>query len=221
MGYLILLLLFFFFLFTPLLLPFLVVLGLFLLIFIPFKFAFNSIAVLLNAPGQIYQIATNKILRKNHALEHATINVLEEKFGKGFFYSGMAQEEGYFIRGRANPWDVEEAAREGLIRLQRGEKELAVHSRCGTTILVFNIISSIVFLTILFGFGAFTLIHVILAILLANLVGPYLGIFFQKWLTTSSRVEDMIIRGVENRSPQGIMDPSWFFIRTAVLRTLN
>lgn len=221
MGFFLLLLLLMVILFPPLIFPLLVMLGVFLLVFIPFKFAFNSIVILLSAPGQIYQIATNKLLRKNHALEHATINVLEEKYGRGLFFSGLAKENGFFIRGQANPLEVEEAAREGLIRLQQGEENLAIHTRCGTTILVVNLLSSMVFLVILFGLGAFSLLYVIMAVLLANLVGPSLGVSFQRWLTTSAKVRDMVIKGVENRSPKGIPSPGWFFIHTAFLRTLN
>ncbi len=221
MGFALLMFLLLIILFPPLIFPLLVMFGVFLLVFIPFKFAFNSIVILLSAPGQIFQIATNKILRKNHALEHATINVLEEKYGRGLFFSGLAREDGFFIRGSANPIEVEEAAREGLLRLQRGEKNLAVHTRCGTTILVVNLLSSIVFLAILFGLGAFSLLYVILAILLANLAGPSLGVFFQRLFTTSPKVKGMVIKGVESRSPQGVPSPGWFFINTAFLRTLK
>ncbi len=221
MGYLFLFFLLLLIIFPPLLLPLLFMLGLFLLVFIPFKFAFNSIVVLFNAPGQIYQIATNRQLRKNHALEHATINVLEEKFGRGLFYSGLARENGFFIRAQFSPLEVEEAAREGLLRLQQGEENLATHARCGTTILVINLFSSLLFLVILFGMGVFSLLYVIIALLLANLAGPTLSIYFQKWLTTSARVGDIVIRGVENRSPQGVPAPGWFFIHTALLRTLK
>jgi len=134
MAFWLFLALFMFFFFPAFLLPFLTFIGIILLILIPFRLALNSIVLLLNAPGQIYSIATNKRLRKNHALEHATINVLEERYGQGMFYSGMAQENGFFIRGRGDIWEVEEAAREGLFRLQQGEENLAVHNRCGTTI---------------------------------------------------------------------------------------
>ena len=220
MAFWLLLGLIFLFFFPAFFLPVLVVLGFIILLLLPFRFALHSIFLLLQAPGQIYQIAINKKLRKNHALEHATINLLEGKFGKGLFFSGLARENGFFIRGNGSPWEIEEAANEGLIRLQQGEKDLAIHSRCGTTILAVNLIVALFFLLFLFGFRVFSILNVFLAIILANLVGPYLGLLFQRYLTTSPQVGDVVIRGVESRSPNNMPSPNWFFVHTSFLKTL-
>ena len=51
------------------------------LFFLPFHFAFYSIFNIFTIPLQLIKIAFNKRLRANHALEHATINVIEERLG--------------------------------------------------------------------------------------------------------------------------------------------
>ncbi|WP_408954399.1 DUF6391 domain-containing protein [Natroniella sp. ANB-PHB2] len=161
-------------------------------IFIPYKFTIDSVITLLLAPKQIIKIATNSRLRQNHALEHATINVLEEKFGCQSL-SGLAKEDGFYINGVVNPRFIEQAAQEGLARLQQGEVGLVVHRRCGTSIAVANILASVIFLFLLIQTGYFNILYVLLAIVVANLVGPVLGVMVQKRLTTSTKVDEVII----------------------------
>ena len=168
----------------------------FSLVLIPFQFTFQSLVNIMTVPRQIYEIATNERLRSNHALEHATINAIEERFGPQRL-AGMAREDGFLIRGAGDPSLVEAYARQGLERLRQGEANLAIHDRCGTSIASANVISSIVFLALLFQTGLFTLWNVILAMLIANLTGPLLGRLVQKLLTTSPHVENVEIMGVE------------------------
>ncbi len=186
---LILLLIFFFpFLFWPFLL--------FLLLLIPLKLTMASLGTLLVAPGQLLRIARNPSLRKNHALEHATINVLEERFNYHQL-AGYAEDEGFFIMGLQSPEQVEMAAREGLKRLKNGERELVIHDRCGTTITAANLASAVLFLLLLFLSGMFTLWTMLAAVVLANFVGPALGRFMQKNITTSAEVDEVEIIGAE------------------------
>ncbi len=168
---------------------------LFLIFLIPFKFTLNSLMSIFSVPGELYRIAKNPELRKNHALEHATINVLEELFPyEGL--AGYAEEEGFYIIGVKDISRVEKAAREGLKRLQKGEKNLVIHDRCGTTITAANLASAVIFIVLLFTTGYFTIWTMLFAMLLANLTGPFLGKFLQFHVTTSSEVETMQIRSV-------------------------
>lgn len=190
------------------------------LLLLPFSFTLHSFFSLLTIPGQLWQIATNRRLRINHALEHATINVIEEHFGPQQLM-GFAREDGFFIKGPAQPHIIEEAARVGLRRLQRGESHLALHRRCGTSMAAANFLASVVFLGLLLATQQFTLVNVILAMLSANLAGPLLGEWLQRYFTTSADVGDMEIVGVEYRVPGfgffplslGVI-PTEFFVRT-------
>jgi len=166
------------------------------LLFIPVWVAAWSLAAALTAPAQFLAVATNKRLRRNHALEHATINVLEERFGPHRL-AGLAREDGFIIKGWGDPKAIRLAAEEGLARLKRGEKDLAVHDRCGTSWASANFVTAVVFLVLLFGLGRFSLANVILVMLLANLGGPVLGRLFQRYVTTSTDVEDLFITGFE------------------------
>ncbi len=221
MGFLLAFLLLFIFFFPALIMPLILFLSVIFLIYIPFKFTFNSLAILVQAPGQIYHIATNPALRKNHALEHATINVLEERYGRGLPLAGYAEKNGFFIKGWINSWEVEDAAREGLRRLQQGENKLAIHQRCGSTLLVANLVASILFLVFLFMTGIFNFIYLLFALILANIVGSPLGVIMQRYLTTSTNVDGLYVKSIEVSSPRNIPYDMWFFVRTAQLRTVE
>ena len=162
------------------------------LVILPLWLAATSLAGALSAPGRFLAVATNRRLRQNHALEHATLNVLEERAGPPRL-QGLSREEGFALRGFADPDEVRSAAEEGLARLKSGETGLAIHSRCGTTIAAANLASSLIFLVALLGLGRLSLLTVVLAMVLANLTGPLFGRFFQRFLTTSADVRDVFI----------------------------
>lgn len=198
----------------------LILVFLFNLLLIPFGFTVRSMLNLLTVPGQLVRVAFNPNLRKNHALEHATINVIEEHFGPRQL-SGYATEEGFYILGVIAPNILDAAARAGHGRLLAGEKELAVHRRCGTTIAAANFISSAAFLGLLLATRHFTFFNVVVALAIANLTGPLLGTILQKHVTTSWDVRDREIVGVEYDWEQPVSFFSgWiraqqrFFVRT-------
>ncbi len=74
-------------------------------------------------------------IRRNHGLEHATINVLSEIFPyrplAGYSYPG-----GFFILGDVPTEHLREAATEALTRMNNGERHLAIHPNCGTNYVV-------------------------------------------------------------------------------------
>ncbi|MCK8823617.1 DUF6391 domain-containing protein [Fuchsiella alkaliacetigena] len=222
--YILLLILLLGFLFPPLLLPFFSLIFL-IILFIPYKYTFDSIVTLLVAPKQIIKIAFNPDLRRNHALEHATINVIEELYGPQQL-AGMAKEDGFYIMGRVNPVLVKEAAQEGLSRLQSGEKDLVIHNRCGTSLAVAKLVSSLTFLFLLFQTGNFTILYVVIAILASNLLGPIIGKQVQFLFTTSVDVKGMVISNVYYEKEAGgvlgwvaVRQPQKLFIKTDKLRT--
>ncbi len=73
--------------------------------------------------------------RRNHALEHATIHLLSEKF-PGRRMGGHSNPTGFFLIGDLPTENVREAVTEALARLQNGEKQLAIHPGCGTNYIV-------------------------------------------------------------------------------------
>ncbi|MFW5787958.1 MAG: DUF6391 domain-containing protein [Bacillota bacterium] len=190
MGLLFLLLILAFF-FPVLLYPLVIFLGLFLL-FIPIKFTIDSFFNIFFIPRQIYQIATNSRLRKNHALEHATVNVLEKDFGYNRL-SGYATENGFYIIGAQDINYVLQGAKQGLQLMRNGQGELAIHDHCGTSRIVANFVSAIIFIVLLVTTGQFSIFNIIIALLLAHMISPVLGKFVQRNFTTTPDVEEMEI----------------------------
>lgn len=172
------------------------------LFLLPMWLAAWSLAEALRLPGQFLAIAYNRRLRRNHALEHATINVLEERMGPQRL-AGLAREDGFWLKGYGDPAVIREAAEEGLARLKRGDASLAVHDRCGTSRAAANLVTTLVLFVLLLGFGRFSLVNVLLAVVAANLGGPLLGRLFQRFVTTSVDVQDVFIVGFECRAAAG------------------
>jgi len=74
-------------------------------------------------------------VRKNHALEHATLHVLDEKVTKRQM-AGFSDAGGFWIIGDVTTKVLRESAKQALERLQEGEHELAMHANCGSNMLV-------------------------------------------------------------------------------------
>lgn len=193
---------------------------LFLLILLPFKFTIDSLVNILYIPGQMYKIATNKKLRKNHSIEHATVNILERQYGYRNL-AGYAEENGFYIMGVQYPDQVFEAAKLGLSALKSGRSDLAIHKRCGTSITAANLISSILFLVLLFVTRTFSIFNMIVALIFANLAGPWLGTYLQKYLTTYAEVGEVEISGVRWAENQQWGRAAKIFIETKSIPYLN
>src|SRR3989304_10578610 len=75
-------------------------------------------------------------VRRNPALEHATISILLSRHGPNIRVRGRAAPDGFYIYGDIPTETLRELAHEGLARLQRGESHLAVSPLCGTHLAV-------------------------------------------------------------------------------------
>lgn len=73
-------------------------------------------------------------IRRNHALEHATIHVLSRRFPKKNLI-GRSDSSGFYIYGNITTAELQEAVHEALVRLHRGERRLAIHPNCGTNLV--------------------------------------------------------------------------------------
>jgi hypothetical protein len=75
-------------------------------------------------------------IRRNHALEHATIHMLTAKH-RGFNAQGNAAHNGFYLNlyGDLPEEAVVAAVEEAYQRLKGGEHHLAVHPNCGTALL--------------------------------------------------------------------------------------
>lgn len=80
-------------------------------------------------------------VRKNHALEHATLQVLAEKKTPSSRLFGYSDMNGFWIVGKVNTEALGAAVQEALLRLQKGERNLAIHPNCGTNLAASGLIA--------------------------------------------------------------------------------
>jgi Domain of unknown function (DUF6391) len=180
---------------------FFVILFLFLL---PILFSLQAVGSLFVYPKQLRAIFGNKILRRNHALEHATIVVMMER-EPGRKLNGFSTDDGFFVQGVRSISEVESAAREAMRRLQSGEKRLAIHRNCGTTIVAANLLAAIFFLVTLGVFLYLSVGNLYLMILgsvvLAFALRIPLSLMLQRFITTDADLKNAEVGWVEPAQP--------------------
>ncbi|MEE8346500.1 MAG: DUF6391 domain-containing protein, partial [Dehalococcoidia bacterium] len=137
-------------------------------------------------------------VRRNHALEHATVSILLSRHGPHTRVIGRAAADGFYIYGDIPTEALEEFAQEGLARLQRGESHLAVSPLCGTNLAVAGLMAG---LASLFAMGRRTRLEglpgALMAAMVAVLAAQPLGRLVQKHVTTSPELDGIRIVSVE------------------------
>ena len=180
---------------------FVFVLFLFLL---PILYSLHAVGSMFMYPRQLKNVFGNRILRRNHALEHATIVVMMER-EPGRRLNGFSTDDGFFVQGVRSTEEVDSAAREALRRLRAGEKKLAIHRNCGTTIVAANLLAAVFFLVAL-GVGLYLGWDVYLLILggvvLSLLLRVPLSLFLQRFVTTDADLSNAEVGWVEPAKPQ-------------------
>ena len=130
-------------------------------------------------------------VRRNHALEHATISVLANKLGHDIRLVGRATRNGFYLYGDVPGDRVRESTIEALHRLRQGESYLAVSPMCGTNLAVAGILAGVSSLLALGNRSRLErLPNVLLASMSAVLVAQPLGRLVQKHVTTSPDLSD-------------------------------
>ena len=174
------------------------------LFLLPILFSLQAVGSLFVYPRQLKAVLGNRMLRRNHALEHATIVVMMER-EPGRRLNGFSTEEGFFVQGVRSLEEVESAAREALGRLRGGEKGLAVHRNCGTTIVAANLLAAVFFLVALgvgIAVGGQWLYALILGgVLLAFVLRVPLSLFLQRFVTTDADLSNAEVGWVEPANP--------------------
>jgi hypothetical protein len=180
---------------------FLFVLFLFML---PILYSLRAVGSLFVYPRQLKNMFGNRILRRNHALEHATIAVMMEK-EPGRKFNGFSTDDGFFVQGVRSIGEVDSAAREAIRRLRAGERKLAVHRNCGTTIVAANLLATVFFLGALvlglyLGWDVYLLI--LGGIVLSLLLRVPLSLFLQRFVTTNADLSNAEVGWVEPVKPR-------------------
>jgi len=161
----------------------------------------------------IFDLPLLSRVRRNHALEHATIHVLSERHSH-LRLAGRSSFGGFAIYGNVPTDAVMAAAQEGLRRLQAGRWQMAIHPNCGSNLAVSGILA---------GAGAFLalgslnrkpkswidrLSRLPFACTLAMLgivLGRPLGSYLQARVTTQPDVGDLRITDITRQVRAGIL----------------
>ncbi|HEM61478.1 MAG TPA: hypothetical protein ENO24_04235 [Chloroflexi bacterium] len=136
-------------------------------------------------------------VRRNHAVEHATMHLLAARLP---YLNAVARTapDGFYVYGRVPTQTLADTAAEALGRLQSGETELAIHPRCGTNLVVAGFLAGLAaFLAMSRSKSRLSnLPRMLLAAMMGVIVAQPLGLVVQERLTTSNDVASLTIGGV-------------------------
>ena len=136
------------------------------------------------------RVALMENVRRNHAIEHATVTLLLER-GARAPMGGYSIGPGFVIWSRASEDEVALAARDALYLLKAGDSELAISPYCGTNIVAFALVGALaakIFSGQKKSFWS-TVRGVAAALVAATLLGRPLGRLLQRHFTTLPHVE--------------------------------
>ena len=137
-------------------------------------------------------------VRRNHALEHATIHILNQR---NYKLSGRSGAGGFILLGDVPTEQVESAAIEALRRMKAGERKLAIHPNCGTNLVTTAFLATAVAFLGFAGRGLRrswerfpTMMVAMMAVVLLSMP---LGLSLQKHFTTEGDLGDMELVSVK------------------------
>lgn len=161
----------------------------------------------MSAKSQILEWGPFARVRRNHALEHATLQVMAET-NPHLRMAGYSDMRGFWLIGESDTAEIEAAAHQALARLNNGEAGLAVHPNCGTNLVTTGFLAGALAWLGMLGVGRgsrdrverlpMVITLVTMGILAAQPLGPYL----QAHVTTDAATQGMGIVSIE-RSKRG------------------
>lgn len=148
-------------------------------------------------------------VRRNHGLEHATLHVLARQYPRTSM-AGYSNTGGYWIIGDVSTEAVANAAAEALLRMNQGERNLAVHPNCGTNFVTSGALAGVAGAAAMFGSGprwkdrferlSLAALFATVALILAQPLGNLL----QARFTTSGEPRGMQIVRIESNARRGV-----------------
>ena len=143
-------------------------------------------------------------VRRNHALEHATLQVMAER-NPSIRAAGYSDAGGFWLMGDLDTAEIEQGVTLALARLHNGEQSLAIHPHCGTNLVTSSFLAGSLGFMGMLGAGRswrdrmerwpLVITLVTLGLVLAQPLGPFL----QARVTTSPSAEGVRVVRVERR----------------------
>ena len=158
-----------------------------------------------------YQITLGAPVRENHALEHATIVMLSQRYPDVRF-SGVSFASGFFVFGDVPSEAVRPAAEQALARLRGDQPELAIHERCGTNLAVTGMLtafSAMLVARMRKPYNSFN--NIMLATTASIIAGRPLGLLVQRYVTTRTPASNFRIGEVKRMM---VLGAPAHFVRT-------
>jgi len=155
------------------------------------------------------QPSNNKIhdllqqIRRNHALEHATVHLLSQRF-PDIALIGRSDNKGFFIFGDVPSDVLHNVVDEALNRLRNGEHQLAIHPNCGTNLVTSATLAG--FASFLSLFGSKNegwrkrferLPYAIMLTVVALLIAQPLGSVLQRRYTTTTDLGALSVHSIQ------------------------
>jgi hypothetical protein len=141
-------------------------------------------------------------IRRNHALEHATLQVLAKR-NPTYRMAGYSDPKGFWMMGDVPTEEVADAVAEALLRLEGGESTLAIHPNCGTNFVAAGMLAGTLAWVAMLGSEGdwkrrlerwpILISLVTLGMILAQPLGPYL----QARITTAAAPRGMRVAGIQ------------------------
>lgn len=141
--------------------------------------------------------------RRNHALEHATLKLLEE-FYPGTKMAGISNPKGFFLFADLPTEVVTDAVLKAQKRLAAGENDLAIHPRCGTNLITSSLLAAATAWLLLYGSSGtrkpkwynylFAISFAIPVYIFSEPLGPRM----QKLITTNPDLGEISVKLVES-----------------------
>ena len=140
------------------------------------------------------------LVRRNHGLEHATLNLLSKRQPGSF--AGYSDAKGIWIIGNVSTDLLLETAQEALKRMNNGEHGLAIHPYCGTNFVTTGVIAGT--LAWLFSLGKANSFSkkldrwstLVLAVTAGAVLAHSLGPKMQEKVTTSGVPGSLVIKQI-------------------------
>lgn len=134
--------------------------------------------------------------RQHHAIEHAALTLLGRRV-PGRRYAGLSDPLGFTVVGNFDQAQVQKAVSDGMLRLQAGESQLAIHPNCGTNLLTTGVLAATAATLARVGTrDAFTqFVRTLVFVLPAILIAQPLGFRLQQ-RTTLPEISDRWMVGV-------------------------
>jgi hypothetical protein len=153
---------------------------------------------------RLLEIPVISRIRRNHGLEHATMNILAKSLPHTMLM-GHSDPGGFNIIGEVPSETLHAAVDEAILRLRAGETQLAIHKNCGTNYVASGVLAGLAGAAAMFGSGRHVrdkLARLPFAAVLATIalvLSQPLGLILQERVTTSGNPGTLEVTMISHR----------------------